>query len=130
MIKRNYQEHRDKLLPIIESVGDKNNIDCSQQIDQALLDSRAFLFSSHSGFVVLQPTVKQGDLWVNIMFAYSEGTTALAQHMNEICWLAQIINATGVELYTVVKKLDRFLIRKGFTKDSGPNINQHWIKIL
>lgn len=126
--KANYQKHRSLVLPIIKKTDEINQHDFANEIDQALLDDRAFLFLMECGFFVLQPTIKQGEVWVNIMFAYSSGTVALASYMNEICKLAKMIDAKGVELYTVVKKLEPFLIRKGFVKDSGESRRQHWTK--
>lgn len=120
--KANYQKHRSHILPIIERTDEINQHDFANEIGQALLDGRAFLFLTECGFFILQPTVKGCETWVNIMFAYSFGTVALASYMNEISDLAKVIDAAGVELYTVVKKLGPFLIRKGFIKDSCNSI--------
>ncbi|MCE0495780.1 hypothetical protein [Vibrio salinus] len=123
-----YQKHRLRVLPVLRRTDEKNKHNFADEVDMALLDDRAFLFLCDGGFIVLQPIVKDGSSWVNIMFAYSWGTTALPCYMNDIFHLAGDIGAVGVELYTVVKKLERFLIRKGFSKDSGNNRIQHWVK--
>jgi hypothetical protein len=129
-VKADYLKHREMVLYIIEEAARRNNHDFAQQVDEALLDSRAFLLITKCGFIVLQPTIKDGLVWVNIMFAYSWGTTALGLHMEEIYALARKIGARGIELYTVVPKLELFLTRKKFTKDSGESRIQHWIKRL
>ena len=104
------------------------NLNFSHQIDSALRDERAFLFVAHNCLVVLQPRVIDDELWLNIMFAYSFGTTALPLHMDQIGKLAKQINAVGIELYTTVQKMKPFLIRKGFQSDNNVSTRQHWSK--
>ncbi|SIO96092.1 hypothetical protein [Vibrio spartinae] len=130
LVKADYRKHRSRILPFILRAQQRNNDQFANQIDSALLECRAFLFLCDGGFYVLQPTIRNGVVWVNIMFAQSLGKCVLSTHMSEIHQLTRQVGGRGIELFTAVDRLSGFLRRQGFSKDSSNDRVQHWIKEL
>ncbi|PCE67528.1 hypothetical protein E8E00_04905 [Salinivibrio sp. YCSC6] len=123
----NYRLH---LLPIIRKTQSRNNHFFADEIDDALLDERAFLFLAEDGFVVLQPTARNGLSWLNVMFAFNWGGNAITRYQSEIELKGRQMGARGVELFTAVPGLEQALLANGYVKTSGAARVQHWEKLL
>ncbi|WP_059121078.1 hypothetical protein [Vibrio sp. MEBiC08052] len=129
-VRADYRKHRLRILPFITGAQQRNKDPFADQIDRALLECRAFLFLCGGGFYVLQPTLRNGVVWVNIMFAQSLGQCVLSTYLSDIHQLTRQIGGRGIELFTTVERLSGFLRRQGFSQDSSNDRVQHWIKEL
>jgi len=114
----NWSEYRDKLLPIVEQTEIKNNHRAAKQIDLALLKKRAFLFLVPNGFFVLRPIIEKGEIYNEVLFAYSFATGNTIKHQATIATLTRQIGGKGVIVYTVLKTLIKLLKRLGYQQQS------------
>ncbi|MGR5241752.1 hypothetical protein ACPV36_12715 [Photobacterium damselae] len=124
-----WDNHRDKLLPIIQQTERRNNHKFADEIDKALSDGRAFLFIGADGFFVLEPLSRNGIVRVNIMFAFNWGANAIDRYQSTIERLAREIGARSIELYTAVKGLIPLLENNNWRMDSDSHV-MHWVKTL
>lgn len=127
--KQNWQQYRDKLLPIIQTTEKRNSHLFSDEIDKALSSGRAFLFVSEDGFFVLQPLSENSVMTVNVMFAFNWGGNAIERYQNIIEQLSREIGATELELYTVVESLVPLLEQQDWQLTNGDRV-MHFTKPL
>ncbi|MCD9520262.1 hypothetical protein [Photobacterium phosphoreum] len=127
--KQNWQQYRDKLLPIIQTTEKRNSHLFSDEIDKALSFGRAFLFVGEDGFFVLQPLSENSVMTVNVMFAFNWGGNAIERYQNMIEQLSREIDATELELYTVVKSLVPLLEQQDWQLTNGDRV-MHFTKPL
>ena len=127
--KQNWQQYRDKLLPIIQTTEKRNSHLFSDEIDKALSSGRAFLFVGEDGFFVLQPLSENSVMTVNVMFAFNWGGNAIERYQNMIEQLSREIDATELELYTVVKSLVPLLEQQDWQLTNGDRV-MHFTKPL
>ncbi len=127
--KQNWQQYRDKLLPIIQTTEKRNSHLFSDEIDKALSSDRAFLFVGEDGFFVLQPISRTGIVTVNVMFAFNWESNAIHRYQSTIERLSREIGARGLELTTAVKGLIPLLEAHGWQQTNSDRI-MHWTKIL
>ncbi|UKA12672.1 hypothetical protein [Photobacterium damselae] len=124
-----WNNYRQKLLPIIKKIEQRNNHLFSDEIDKALSEGRAFLFIGGDGFFVLEPISQNEETIANVMFAFNWGGDAVKRYQVVIEQLAHDIGAVKLELYTKVKELAPLLKSQGWQKvESGPVM--HWVKRL
>ncbi|MEC6796768.1 hypothetical protein C9J20_09050 [Photobacterium phosphoreum] len=127
--KQNWQQYRDKLLPIIQTTEKRNSHLFSDEIDKALSSGRAFLFVGEDGFFVLQPLSENSVMTVNVMFAFNWGGNAIERYQNMIEQLSREIGATELELYTVVESLVPLLEQQDWQLTNGDRV-MHFTKPL
>lgn len=127
--KQNWQQYRDKLLPIIQTTEKRNSHLFSDEIDKALSSGRAFLFVGEDGFFVLQPLSENSVMTVNVMFAFNWGGNAIERYQNMIEQLSREIDATELELYTVVESLVPLLEQQDWQLTNGDRV-MHFTKPL
>lgn len=117
-----WAKHREKLLPAIQATEQRNNHKFADQIDNALLNERAFLFLARDGFMVLQPVPEPGGvISVNIMFAYNDGGDACVRYQSIIEQLTREIGGRIVHFYTKVAELKPVAEKVGYALESVQN---------
>lgn len=129
ILKVLWDSYRDKLLPIIQQIEQRNNHMFADEIDKALSEDRAFLFIGDDGFFVLEPLSRNGIVRVNVMFAFNWGANAIDRYQSTIERLAREIGARSIELYTAVKGLIPLLENNNWRMDSDGHV-MHWVKTL
>lgn len=128
--KAGWERYREKLIPIIQQVADRNGHDFTDEIDTALMHEHAFLFIADDGFMVLKPTVRKGITWITVLFAYSWGGDAIHRYQAQIETMTRQVGGRGVEAFTKVAALAPILEQEGyFCVEDGDDI-QHWQKAL
>jgi len=128
MINQPYSKWRDKLLPIIKKTAEKNRHPFAENVDRALLESKAFLFLSEDGFVALQPF--DGDK-VCVLFAYSFTQGATAKYQPEIEVLCRKIGAKSIVFHTALNgAFTKLVQRLGYRKIAQQEHVSTWQKEL
>ncbi|MGF1727078.1 hypothetical protein [Photobacterium nomapromontoriensis] len=130
LVKSEWSRYRSKLLPVIQTIEQRNSHQFSDEVDKALSSERAFLFVAQDGFLVLQPLSQGGTVTVNVMFAFNWGDSAISRYQHTIERLSRDIGARGLELYTVVVGLIPSLEMQGWQMTPSDNRIMHWTKTL
>ncbi|OUD77217.1 hypothetical protein XM73_c20569 [Vibrio vulnificus] len=121
-----YSKWRDKLLPIIQKTAENNRHPFAENVDRALLDSKAFLFLSEDGFVALKPF--DGDK-VCVLFAYSFTQGATMKYQPEIEALSRKIGAKSIVFHTALEGAFIELCKRlGYRKTSQQEHISTWVK--
>lgn len=116
MFRLNYYEHRDRLFPIIMQVCIQHDRHYANEINDALLSGRAFLFADVDAFIVLEP---YGGDKVHIAFAYSFSSGRAARYQPEVERLSRLIGAKTVTFETVLSGAFVRLVNKIGYKEIG-----------
>lgn len=114
LYKLSYESWRYRVLPLMEQTEKRNQHWFAKQVDEALLDGRASLFSVEEGFFALEPSLDNGEMQVWVLFAWSNRKGALKRHLPTVEQLAKRVKAKRLLLNTAVKALQVSLIDGGF----------------
>lgn len=126
MVLQSYSQWRDKLLPIIQKAAEDNRHPFAENVDRALLNSKAFLFLSEDGFVALQPMDGKA---VCVLFAYSFTQGSTAKYQPEIEVLSKKIGATSIVFHTTLDGAFATLCRRlGYRKLKQNEHISTWVK--
>lgn len=109
MFRLDYKKHRDRIFPIIMQVCIQHDRHYANEINDALLSGRAFLFVETDAFVVLEPY--DGDK-VHVAFAYSFSSGCAARYQPEVERLSRLIGAKVITFYTVLTGPFAYLVKK------------------
>ncbi|MCA2497771.1 hypothetical protein R7P75_04465 [Vibrio sp. 2175-1] len=109
MFRLNYDEHRDRIFPIIEQSASQSGYDYANEINDALLSGRAFLFAESDAFMILEPY--DGDK-VHVAFAYSFSSGCAARYQPEVERLSRLIGAKVITFDTVLTGAFAYLVKK------------------
>lgn len=115
---------------IVDIGQDCNRPHLHNDIKNACLNKRAFLFVAPVGFVVLKPRAKDGVKSVLVWVAYSNSGTAISDYSDDIEDLARETGSFYLDFYTVRRGFDRMAPRLGWSREGVEDDFTVWRKAL
>jgi len=129
--REEWLDYRDELLKIMLHTEKRNQLKFASQIDEALLNRRAFLFVSEDGFFVLKPIVDEdSNTHVEVLFAFSWTDNAIDKYQSVVEEMTLMIGGKSIIIYTIITGLMPILKKHGYTLKTTAERLMCWDKQL